>query len=586
MANEVAVASLKSKALYSDLNRNFGQGGAADIVLDKQAISQALFNIFRTNIGEAGPIFLPDFGSMLPYLLQEPLDVQTAFKLKAASIQAAQKWETRIDVDVGQSIVAIDYSLPGYLVRLVYTIRQTGEVASTNIPLSIRNSDGTTFTPESTALPTWYPTVMRNLELWFDGSDSKSVVQSISSLSKWKDKSGKNNHVSVSAGAPSDAFSLKQGAINGLPAMYVLDKGSIPLNSLNEISQNPPRLLLTRPFRVGARLHLFVVVRNPNAGFDGEDLLGVNFLRQLSAPFNTVLGVNLGLSTMFRRPETYVQTTTSPSKNVVMETSLLNSNEPLFLEVQYGYGDGITLFLNGAAVAGPSSETFSNVDIDILLESFGNIIASAGYLIGEILLINGNEVIPPEDVNQTRNYLRSKWMNTSVVTTVPVITPSVKSDVFITSSWLPQSTTATKDLKIVIQHTRTSPSQTVQFRITAIGPGINNGAKKTVYGSLIRYDGATPIQNNPLVANHAMVNYSDPELIGPFVTPAFWLELLEFGLIFTSKASNADHTDIIVSFPTGVDPAYPKVTFSAVTLKVEMIGSSLSKPASTTFSLS
>ena len=585
MPNDVAIASLKSHALYSDLNRLFGQGGAADIVFDKAAISQALFNIFRTYIGEAGPIFLPEFGSMLPYMLQEPLDVQTSFKVKVATIQAAQKWETRIDVDVGASSVAIDYALPGYVVYLVYTIRQTGEVGTTNIPLSQRGSDGQTTTSESTALPTWNPTILRNLELWFDGADPKSVIQSISSLSKWKDKGGKNNHATVSSNAQADAYGLKSGAINGLSAMLVLDKGSIPLNSNEQVPVNPARLNLTRPFTIGARLHLFAVVRSPNAGFDGEDLFGVNLLRQSIGPFNTAMGINMGLSTSFRRPAFYTQSLTNPAKDVETETSILNGNEVLFLEMTYGTGEGVTLYINGASNAGPSSTVLSNTSVDVLMESFGNILASASYLVGEILVINGNEVIPYEDVVGVRNYLQSKWLNSSVVVDVPVITPSVKSDIFISYVELPQTSTDKRDIRITIQHTRTSPSQTIQFKLSATGPGIANGAKDTIYGSMVRYDGVTPIQANPLVANHNQVAYSDSELVGPFVTPAFWLELLNNGLIFTSKASNSGRTEILLSYPTGIDPAYPRVTFSPVTISATAIGSSLSVPASITFNL-
>lgn len=586
MANDVAVASLKSRALYSDLNSKFGQSGSADILFDKPAIQQSLYNIFRTHIGECGPIFMPEFGSMLPYLLQEPLDLQTAFKVKAATIQAAQRWEPRITINVGLTTVSTDLTMPGYLIQLVYTIRQTGEVGSTNIPLSQRGADGTTIeSAESIALPTWMPTILRNLELWFDAADSKTFVQSINGLSKWKDKSGRSNHASVSSSADPDSFSLKQGAISGLSALHVLDKGTIPTTSSATISPYPARLLLTRGILIGARLHLFAVVRNPNAGFNGEDLFGVNFLRQLSAPFNTVLGVDLGLSVLHRRPEMYTQSITSVNKDLVMEEPNLNNNETMFLEMKYGAGEGFTLIFNGAATAGSAAARFNNMTVDVLLESFGNILSAASLMIGEIILVNGNEPIPEIDMVYARNYLKGKWLNTSVVTTVPVITPSIKSDIFLTYSILPQASTDTNDLKIVIQHTRTSPDQNIQFKILASGSGVNDGAKNCVLGSLRRYRGAAPSQVNPLVSNHRLINYTDAELIGPFSVPGFWNELLDYGLVFTSKASNQDRTEITISYPTGVNPAYPRVSFSNITLTVSAIGSALSVPASITFNL-
>ena len=135
MSSYIDQNRLKTNATYSDLNRFFGQEGAPDLLFDKQAISQALFNIFQTLVGEAGPIFEPEFGSILPQLLQQPLDEITAFEIRAATIQAAQRWEPRIEVDSSQTSVIVDQVSPGYQVYLVYRIRQTGEVTSLTIRL-------------------------------------------------------------------------------------------------------------------------------------------------------------------------------------------------------------------------------------------------------------------------------------------------------------------------------------------------------------------------------------------------------------------------------------------------------------------
>lgn len=135
MSTDIDQSRLKANATYSDLNRFFGKSSAPDLLFDKQAISQALFNIFKTLVGEAGPIFEPEFGSILPQLLQQPLDEITAFEIRAATIQAAQRWEPRIEVDSSQTSVIVDNEAPGYKVYLVYRIRQTGEVASSTLRL-------------------------------------------------------------------------------------------------------------------------------------------------------------------------------------------------------------------------------------------------------------------------------------------------------------------------------------------------------------------------------------------------------------------------------------------------------------------
>lgn len=129
------VAKQRSLATYVDLNPSFGQDGAADLLFDRPAISQALRNIFSTSVGEAGPIFAPEFGSMLPYLLQEPMDEVTAFKIQAATIQAVQRWEPRVEIDFSSTSVVPIPELPGYQVTLVYTIRQTGELAVSSVRL-------------------------------------------------------------------------------------------------------------------------------------------------------------------------------------------------------------------------------------------------------------------------------------------------------------------------------------------------------------------------------------------------------------------------------------------------------------------
>lgn len=105
---------------YKDLNRNFGSSGAADLLFDKDAISQAFYNIFYTAPGEASPIFEPDFGSMLRHLIHEPMDNVTVYKLQAATFQAIQRWEPRVVLDLSQSRIVPNYSLQQYDVTLLY----------------------------------------------------------------------------------------------------------------------------------------------------------------------------------------------------------------------------------------------------------------------------------------------------------------------------------------------------------------------------------------------------------------------------------------------------------------------------------
>jgi phage baseplate assembly protein W len=120
---------------YSDLNQRFGYPGQSELVLDQAAIRQALYNIFTTTPGEAGPIFEPEFGSLLPQLVHEPMDRITEMRLEAATLQAIQRWEPRIEVDIGQSSIVANYQYQLYDVRIVYRIRHSGESGIANLKL-------------------------------------------------------------------------------------------------------------------------------------------------------------------------------------------------------------------------------------------------------------------------------------------------------------------------------------------------------------------------------------------------------------------------------------------------------------------
>lgn len=130
---------------YRDLNRNFGLSGNTEILLGKECISQAIYNIFSTAPGEAGPIFEPQFGSLLYQLLYEPADDITAVRIRAASIQALQRWEPRIIVDLRQSSIVYNEINQSYDISIVYTIRATGQSATSNLRLRR--------VPESTSAP-------------------------------------------------------------------------------------------------------------------------------------------------------------------------------------------------------------------------------------------------------------------------------------------------------------------------------------------------------------------------------------------------------------------------------------------------
>lgn len=133
--SSLASALGNTTVIFKDLNRNFGGNGYQDLLYDSEAISQALFNLFQTVPGEAGPIFEPEFGSLLPLLIHEPMDEVTTYKLEAAVFQAVQRWEPRITILLSQSGIETDLVNQSYKVTLTYTINSTGENAVSNVRL-------------------------------------------------------------------------------------------------------------------------------------------------------------------------------------------------------------------------------------------------------------------------------------------------------------------------------------------------------------------------------------------------------------------------------------------------------------------
>ncbi len=189
---------------YKDLNRKFGEPGVSDLLYDKEAIAQALYNIFSTTPGEAGPIFDPNFGSLLPQLIHEPMDNVTVHRLQGAIFQAVQRWEPRVEVNIGESSITPDFQTQSYYVVLSYRIRATGINAVSN--LRLRANELSDFLPFSTLEKTialhqlgWpgireFCVVAPNGDLVLDGSSTWEEIVSWDLFLQW-DGSGSGHFV-------------------------------------------------------------------------------------------------------------------------------------------------------------------------------------------------------------------------------------------------------------------------------------------------------------------------------------------------------------------------------------------------------
>lgn len=111
-----------SQSIYLDVNSQIDHNGKPDLLPDVQAINNSLFNLFSCNVGARGPIFQPEYGNNLIQLIHEPLDLVTANKLRILLIQAVQRWEPRIIIDMLRTTVEPDLIMNRFNVVVYYTI--------------------------------------------------------------------------------------------------------------------------------------------------------------------------------------------------------------------------------------------------------------------------------------------------------------------------------------------------------------------------------------------------------------------------------------------------------------------------------
>jgi phage baseplate assembly protein W len=116
-----------ANVVWLDVNTRAGVNGRPDLLPNVYAINNSLFNLFRCPIGARGPIGQPEYGTGLMYILHEPLDYLTSNKIKIVLIQAIQRWEPRIEVDLLRTTVVPDVVRAAFQVTVHYRIVGSNE---------------------------------------------------------------------------------------------------------------------------------------------------------------------------------------------------------------------------------------------------------------------------------------------------------------------------------------------------------------------------------------------------------------------------------------------------------------------------
>jgi phage baseplate assembly protein W len=115
-------------ATWVDTSSLFTMNNMPDLLPDALSIQYgSMYNLFSCAIGERSRIFEPTYGMYWKQALQEPIDNITATKMQIGMIQALARWEPRIQVDVANSYVTPDLSLPGYQVQIAFTLGLTSQ---------------------------------------------------------------------------------------------------------------------------------------------------------------------------------------------------------------------------------------------------------------------------------------------------------------------------------------------------------------------------------------------------------------------------------------------------------------------------
>lgn len=114
-------------ATYIDLNNLLGVSLEPDLLTDVKAIRGSIYNILMTPLGTR--YRLPEFGSALLWLLQQPRDLTTAFQIKNAVTVAIDRWEPRVEIDFAQTQVTL-FGLDGYSMDLVFRMPRFNQTVS------------------------------------------------------------------------------------------------------------------------------------------------------------------------------------------------------------------------------------------------------------------------------------------------------------------------------------------------------------------------------------------------------------------------------------------------------------------------
>lgn len=134
MCATAVITNVVNVLTYSDINTSYHQDNKALNVYNLDAINNQVVNILTTPIGERP--FEPEFGSILPTLLFEPISDVTSWSIETEIFEALGRWQPRIRIIQSQTRAIPDPKNASYLLFIAYTTLYN----ATNTVLTIRIS--------------------------------------------------------------------------------------------------------------------------------------------------------------------------------------------------------------------------------------------------------------------------------------------------------------------------------------------------------------------------------------------------------------------------------------------------------------
>lgn len=118
-------SGIVTDTVWLDLNTGINFNGKPDLLPNERAILNSLFNLFQCPVGARGPIAEPEYGSQIYSLLHEPINLVSANRIRAVAVQAIQRWEPRIQLDIAGTTVIPDYSSNSFHMVVAFTVIAT-----------------------------------------------------------------------------------------------------------------------------------------------------------------------------------------------------------------------------------------------------------------------------------------------------------------------------------------------------------------------------------------------------------------------------------------------------------------------------